>query len=285
MSSRNTLFLNTSGAVFLTDTYSSSTMSVLERIVADKMPRLEEKLSDPSYRSWIRALALERKDIRNFTECCSQNKTRIIAEIKRASPSEGTIREADPVEVARVYEQNGACAISVLTEENYFKGSLDFLREVRKAVNIPLLRKDFVVHEFELLEAKAFGADMVLLIARILDEYQLRDFVETSLGLGLLPLVEVFDERELDKVLKYYTTLVGVNNRNLETLEVDLSVSERIIPILKGAGVQCAVAESGIETRSDIERLQRAGADAFLVGTSLMKSRDPAQKLRELLGS
>ena len=259
--------------------------SVLEQIVADKMPRLEEKLSNPSYRSWIEELASARRDIKDFTGCCSLNKTRIIAEIKRASPSEGNIKEADPVEVARIYEQNGACAISVLTEENYFKGSLEFLREVRKAVDIPLLRKDFIVHDFELLEAKAFGADMVLLIARLLDEYQLRDFIETSLGLGLLPLVEVFDEGELDKVLKYYTTLVGVNNRDLETLEVDLSVSERIIPVLKEAGVRCAVAESGIESRADIERLKRAGADAFLIGTSLMKSKDPAAKLRELLGS
>ena len=137
--------------------------------------------------------------------------------------------------------------------------------------------------ELELWEAKAFGADMVLLIVKILDEVKLRDFIETSLGLGLTPLVEVFNEWELERVLKYYDRLVGVNNRNLETLEVDLSVSERIIPLMKEAGVKCAVAESGISSAEDIKRLARVGADAFLIGTSLMKAEDPYRKLRELM--
>jgi len=259
-------------------------MSVLERIVEDKLPLLKEKLSNPDYKRKVRELAEGRREIKDFLQCWSLNKTRIIAEIKQASPSEGTIKEVDPVEVAKIYQRGGACAISVLTEENYFKGSLEFLQRVREAVELPLLRKDFIVHELEIWEAKAFGADMVLLIARILDGVQLRDFVETALGLGLLPLVEVFEERELEKVLPFYTTLVGVNNRNLETLAVDLSVSEKVIPLLKEAGVKCAVAESGIETRGDIERLQKVGADAFLVGTSLMRSPDPLKKLKELLG-
>ncbi len=259
-------------------------MSVLEKIVFNKLPKLERKISDPDYRRKIKEFAESRKGTKDFLKCCDKEQIRIIAEIKQASPSEGTIKEVDPVEVAKLYQEGGACAISVLTEENYFKGSLEFLQRVRKAVELPLLRKDFIVHELEIWEAKAFGADMVLLIARILDEYQIRDFVETSLGLGLLPLVEVFEARELDKVLKYYQTLVGVNNRNLETLEVDLSVSERIIPLLKEAGVRCAVAESGIETRSDIKRLLKAGADAFLIGTSLMRSENPLKKLKELKG-
>jgi indole-3-glycerol phosphate synthase len=258
-------------------------MSVLEKIVEDKLPKLKKKKASRDYVRKIREMAEEREDIRDFLICCNENKVRIIAEIKQASPSEGTIKIVDPVEIAKIYEQNGACAISVLTEENYFKGSLEFLKLVRENVNIPLLRKDFIVDELELWEAKAYGADMVLLIARILDEIQLRDFVEMSLGLGLLPLVEVFEYRELERVLKHYTTLVGVNNRNLETLEVDLSVSERLIPVLKEAGVKCAVAESGIEKREDIERLLKAGADAFLIGTSLMKSEKPVEKLKEFL--
>ena len=258
-------------------------MSILRKIVGDKLPKLKEKKANPDYIKRIKELAEERKDIRDFLHCCDIEKIRVIAEIKQASPSEGTIKLVDPVEVAKVYEQNGACAISVLTEENYFKGSLDFLKIVRESVNLPLLRKDFIVDELELWEAKAFGADMVLLIAKILDEVQLRDFIETSLGLGLLPLVEVFEISELEKVLKYYKTLVGVNNRNLETLEVDLSVSERVIPLMKEAGVKCAIAESGISSPQDIEKLLKVGADAFLIGTSLMKAENPAEKLKSLL--
>jgi len=259
-------------------------MSILERIVKDKLPKLKKKKADSEYIKKIKKLAEERKLIKNFLHnCCDLKKIRIIAEIKRASPSEGTIKLVDPVEIAKTYQQNGACAISVLTEENYFKGSLNFLKQVRENVDLPLLRKDFIVDELEIWEAKAFGADMVLLIARILDDIQLRDLIETSLGLGLIPLVEIFDISEVDKVLKYYQTLVGVNNRNLETLRVDLSVSEKLIPILKEAGVKCAVAESGIATKEDINRLLKAGADAFLIGTSLMKSDNPGEKLRQLL--
>ncbi|RTZ69053.1 MAG: indole-3-glycerol phosphate synthase TrpC [Aquificaceae bacterium] len=256
-------------------------MSVLEKIVEDKLPRLEEKKANPDYRSMVKNLALERKETLTFD--CSVRKPCIIAEIKQASPSEGLIKRVDPIEVAKGYQTAGACAISVLTEENYFKGSLDFLKSIRQRVTIPLLRKDFIVDELELWEAKAFGADLVLLIVKILDEVKLRDFIETSLGLGLTPLVEVFDEWELEKALKYYDKLVGVNNRNLETLEVDLKVSERILPLMKSAGVHCAVAESGISTPKDIERLSKAGADAFLIGTSLMKSENPSQKLKELI--
>ena len=256
-------------------------MSVLERIVRDKLPQLERKKSDSSYREMIKRLASERGETLKFD--CRRKKPCIIAEIKQASPSEGLIKEVDPVKVAQGYGKAGACAISVLTEENYFNGSLQFLREIRQRVDIPLLRKDFIVDELELWEAKAFGADMVLLIVKILDEVKLRDFIETSLGLGLTPLVEVFNERELERALKYYDRLVGVNNRNLETLEVDLSVSERIIPLMKEAGVKCAVAESGISSAEDIKRLAKVGADAFLIGTSLMKAEDPYRKLRELM--
>ncbi len=258
-------------------------MTVLDKIVDAKLPSLKKKKSDPDYRKKVRELSESRKDILDPIEVCCLKKVPVIAEIKRASPSEGTIKEADPVEVAKLYQEAGACAISVLTEENFFKGSLRFLEEVRKEVDLPLLRKDFIVDGLEIWEAKAFGADMVLLIAKILDEVKLRDFIETSLGLGLTPLVEVFDERELEKVLKYYDRMVGVNNRNLETLEVDLSVSERIVPLMKEAGVRCAVVESGIKNREDIIRLKKVGADAFLVGTSLMKSPNPGEKLKELL--
>ena len=258
-------------------------MNILQKIVKDKLPHLERKKLNPSYVRRIKELAQNRKDVKDPFKSCCNKKVPIIAEIKQASPSEGEIKKVDPVEIAKIYEHSGACAISVLTEENYFRGSLEFLKKVRDAVNIPLLRKDFIVDPLEVWEAKAFGADMVLLIVKILDEVLLRDLIDLSKELGLTPLVEVFDEGELEKVLKYYRDLVGVNNRNLETLEVDLKVSERLIPKMKEAGVRCAVAESGISKREDIEKLLKVGADAFLIGTSLMKSPDPGRKLKELI--
>ena len=259
-------------------------MNILQRIVNDKLPLLERKKKDASYVGKVKELADKRKDVKNPFESCCNRKVPIIAEIKQASPSEGLIKKVDPVELAKIYEQNGACAISVLTEENYFKGSLEFLKKVREAVNLPLLRKDFIVDPLEIWEAKAFGADTVLLIAKILEEEKLRDLIDLSLELGLTPLVEIFDEKELEKVIKYYKDLVGVNNRNLETLEVDLKVSERLIPLMKEVGVKCAVAESGIQTKDDIEKLLHIGADMFLIGTSLMKSPNPGKKLKSLIG-
>ncbi|NPB05765.1 MAG: indole-3-glycerol phosphate synthase TrpC [Aquificae bacterium] len=260
-------------------------MTVLRRIVEAKLPSLRGKKQNPDYRRRVYELAENRREVKNLLDFCCPKSVAVIAEVKRASPSEGLIREVDPVEVAKLYQKGGACAVSVLTEENFFKGSLDFLSRIREAVDLPLLRKDFIVDELEVWEAKAFGADAVLLIAKVLDEVLLRDLIETALGLGLLPLVEVFEENELERVLKYYSTAVGVNNRNLETLEVDLSVSERLLPLMKEAGVKCAVAESGIFTAGDVRRLKRAGADAFLVGTALMKSPDPLKKLSELLSA
>ena len=257
-------------------------MKILQQIVNAKLPLLEKKKKDTLYVEKIKEMANKRKDIKNPFESCCERKIPIIAEIKQASPSEGMIKKVDPVEVAKIYEQNGACAISVLTEENYFKGSLEFLKKVRKAVNLPLLRKDFIVDPLEVWEAKAFGADMVLLIAKILDEAKLKDLIDLALELGLTPLVEIFDENELEKVVKYYKDLVGVNNRNLETLHVDLKVSERLIPLMKKAGVKCTVAESGIKSKSEVEKLLQIGADMFLIGTSLMKSPNPGEKLKSL---
>ena len=208
--------------------------------------------------------------------------TGVIAEVKRASPSAGAIAPgADAVAQARVYAEAGAAAISVLTDGPGFGGSLDDLRAVRAAVDVPVLRKDFVVDEYQLYEARAAGADLVLLIAAALDDASMARFQDVALGLDLGALVEVHDEAELQRVQG--AALVGINNRNLHTFQVDLSTSERLLPRLRRT--QAGVVESGIRTPEDARRLGRAGASGFLVGEALMRAGQPGALLRELRGA
>lgn len=208
---------------------------------------------------------------------------RVIAECKRRSPSKGVLRqEYEPAAHARAYAQAGAAAISVLTEPAFFDGSLDDLRAVRGAVEIPLLRKDFIVSTYQLFEAVEAGADAVLLIAGALDDASLRRLIVEAGDVGLAALVEVHDEAELGRAVDAGASIVGVNSRNLRTLEVDLTVLDRIAVRLP-AGVT-AVAESGIRTAEDLARLTAAGYHAFLVGERLITQPDPGTALRELRG-
>jgi indole-3-glycerol phosphate synthase len=207
---------------------------------------------------------------------------RVIAECKRRSPSKGVLRhEYEPAAHARAYAQAGAAAISVLTEPTFFDGSLDHLRAVRAAVDVPLLRKDFIVSEYQLFEAVEAGADAVLLIVGALDDAALRRLIVQAREAGLATLVEVHDERELDRAVDGGASIVGVNSRNLRTLEVDLTVLDRIAAMLEGV---TAVAESGIRTTADLTRLGDAGYQAFLVGERLITQPDPGMALRELRG-
>ncbi|MFH1402637.1 MAG: indole-3-glycerol phosphate synthase TrpC [Candidatus Altiarchaeota archaeon] len=203
----------------------------------------------------------------------------LIAEVKKKSPSHGDIRGLDPYETARIMESSGADAISVLTEEKHFGGSLEDLRRVSDAVKIPVMRKDFITDVQGLCEAVAYGADAVLLIAGLL-ESNTRDFVEEAHRIGLECLVEVHDSKELDYALDSTARMIGVNNRDLKTLRTDLRNCERIIPLIPEG--RLVVAESGIHTIEDVERMAKAGADAILVGTSIMKSKDIAAKVSEL---
>jgi indole-3-glycerol phosphate synthase len=208
---------------------------------------------------------------------------RVIAELKRASPSQGAISEAlDAEEQARHYAAAGAAAISVLTDGPGFGGSLDDLAEVRGAVELPLLRKDFIVEPYQLLEARANGADAALLIVAALDDDELRRLHDACLELGLAALVEVHSAAELDRALAAGARLVGVNNRDLSTFAVDLAVSEELLPRLppevKG------VAESGVRGPAEVRRLRACGAANFLVGEALVRAPDPRALLRELMG-
>lgn len=214
----------------------------------------------------------------------------LIAEVKKASPSLGVIcPDFDPVRIARAYEAAGASCLSVLTDEKFFQGSLEFLRAIRSAVGLPLLRKDFIIDERQILEAIEWGADAILLIVAILSDDQLRHFQALADAAGLTALVEVHDADELERALKCGARLVGVNNRDLKTFRVDLATTETLAARLFSAepvssGRYLLVAESGIHSRSDVERVRRCGSRAILVGESLMRTGDIAAKARELLG-
>lgn len=208
----------------------------------------------------------------------------LIAEVKKASPSKGLIRaDFDPVEIAVTYEANGARAVSVLTDERYFGGSACALTQVRQAIDLPILRKDFTVDPYQIYEARVVGADAILLIVSILSADRLKDYVGLAHSLSLDALVEVHTEDELETALTAAgAQVIGVNNRDLRTFETDLSVTERLIgQVPEGVVV---VSESGIHTREDVVRLREAGADAVLVGEGLMREADIGKKLRELLG-
>lgn len=205
----------------------------------------------------------------------------VIAEIKRISPSEGILKtEVDVLRQARSYEAGGAAALSVLTDEAFFGGRLEDLTLARGAVSVPVLRKDFILDRIQLYESRGAGADAILLIAAALEPSLLKDlFLETEL-LGMTPVVEVHDEHELDKVLELRPRIVGINNRDLTTLKVNLATSIRLAPLIP-PGI-FVLGESGINRPEDVNRLLRAGVDAFLVGTALMRSADPEKALRDL---
>ncbi len=218
---------------------------------------------------------------RGFRHALARPGLQVIAEIKRQSPSMGTIKaEADPADMAKRYEAGGAAALSVLTEPHYFSGHLDDLVAARAACALPVLRKDFVVDPYQLAEARVAGADAALLIVAVLGT-ALGEFLAAAKGYGLDALVEVHDEAELEIATAAGSDIIGVNNRNLSTLVIDLAVSERLYPLMPKNTV--AVAESGLEEVADFTRMHRVGYDAVLVGTALMRSGDPTARLKALL--
>jgi indole-3-glycerol phosphate synthase len=213
----------------------------------------------------------------------SRDEMNVIAEVKRSSPSKGNLAPiSDPAALAEKYQEAGAAAVSVLTEQRRFGGSLADLDTVRSRIEIPVLRKDFMVDEYQFLEARAHGADIVLLIVAALSKSQLKDFYDLATELGMASLIEVHTQSELESAMDISPRIVGVNSRNLKTLEVSASVFEELIPTIPSSVIR--VAESGISTRADVAQAQKAGATAILVGESLVKSRDPISAMRELLG-
>lgn len=252
---------------------------ILARIVAHK-----RELASPApgvRKQWERQAEQARAGRRDFRRALTARTPAIIAEIKKASPSKGLLAaDFEPARLARQYETGGAAALSVLTDEAFFQGSLADLAAARAVCALPVLRKDFTLDESHVLEAAAGGADAILLIAAILEAGQIRNLAETAATYGMAALVEVHDERELEKAVAAGAEIVGVNNRDLNTFEVTLETSLRLAPRIPPSVIK--VSESGIRSGRDIALLREAGYRAFLVGEHLMKSPDPAAAVRAL---
>ncbi len=258
----------------------------LKKIVDHKREELRARMAGASLEELRRRVG-DIPESRGFEaalrRAAAAGETAIIAEVKKGSPSRGLIRaDFDPVGIARIYEANGAACLSVLTDERFFMGSLDYLSRIRDAVALPLLRKDFILDAYQIYEARCAGADAVLLIAAILDLPRIIDFTELARELALDVLLEVHDESEMETALRTDCTLVGVNNRNLRTFVTDLDTTRRLAGMVPPD--RLLVAESGISSRTDVERLSAYGAGAFLIGESLMREEDVGSKLRELRG-
>jgi indole-3-glycerol phosphate synthase len=258
--------------------------TILDKIVATKWQEIE-RAKAATREVELKARIKDAPPVRNFfSPLATGPPIRLIAEVKKASPSAGVIRaDFDPVAIARIYEAHGASCISVLTDESYFQGSLEYLRCVRAAVNLPVLRKDFVLDTYQVLQARTAGADAVLLIAECLDDCNLRKLFNSIYELGMMPLVELYEPENLERIFDAGATLIGINNRNLHTFEVDL---EHTIRMRKRVPDECVlVGESGIKTHGDVRRLEVAGVDAILVGESLMREADIGAAVDRLLGA
>ncbi len=259
-------------------------MNILDTIVAEKK---REVAKLPTFEVTPAMIRDARRSPRDFFSALRQPRrgpVALIAEVKKASPSAGVIcADFDPVRIAREYEAAGAACLSVLTDEKFFQGSLEYLRQIRAAVSLPLLRKDFIIDERQILEAAENGADAILLIVRILSDAQLRQFHQLAVDAGLTALVEVHDEAELERVLAMDAPLIGVNNRNLDNFTVDLGTTARLAAKMPGKFI---VAESGLNTAADVQQVYRAGAGAILVGESLLRNREResiGEKIEQLL--
>jgi len=266
-------------------------VNILDTIVEQKkleVAKLPERLIAAGD---LRDAMLERGEQRDFLAALRQphaGEVALIAEVKKASPSKGIICENfDAVRIAKEYEAAGASCLSVLTDERFFQGSLDYLRRIRETVKLPLLRKDFIIDERQILEAIEWGADAILLIVAILDDTRLKRFHSLAIEAGLAVLVEVHDEAELERAMGIGAHLIGVNNRDLKTFNVDLTTTERLAANLfsprSANSSPLLVAESGIHTRADVHRLAKCGAKAILVGESLIRTGNIQEKVREIL--
>jgi indole-3-glycerol phosphate synthase len=257
--------------------------NILDKIVATKRQEVAEaKRQRPA--AELRAALADAPPVRDFfAALTADGPIKLIAEVKKASPSRGVIRaDFEPVSIAQIYQQHGAACISVLTDSPYFQGRLEYLSDIRRAVQIPLLRKDFVLDEYQLLEARVAGADAVLLIAECLSSEELGRLHDQTLRLGMTPLVEFYHRDNLASVLAAGARLVGVNNRDLQTFQTDL---QHTIRMRAEVPPQCVlVGESGIRRREDVQQLEQAGVDAILVGEHLMARADIGRAVDQLLG-
>ena len=258
--------------------------TILDTIVQDKKREVAEaKIKTPL--ETLQACVTNILPVRDFAGALTAghpSSVRIIAEVKKASPSKGIIcQQFDAVAIARAYRDGGAAAVSVLTEKNYFHGSLEYLQAIKEAIALPVLRKDFIFDPYQVYESRAHGADAILLIAVMLTEELLAELVALSRALSLFPLVEVHDRQDLHKALAVGAEIIGINNRNLKTFVTDICTTIELVPEIPEDKI--VVSESGISSRNELKQLADAGVDAFLIGETLMKEQNPGSKLRELI--
>jgi len=245
-------------------------MNILDEIVAKTKSKLEEKKQGLSLEELSSKIDFENLKETNFKKSLQNKAEAIIAEIKKASPSAGIISDNfDPVLKSKEYESFGASALSILTEEDYFLGNIEYLKDVKAITSLPILRKDFIVDEYQIYESKLIGADCILLIASILNDEELKNFSEIAERLKLDYIIEVHDEEELQRVQHFSNAIIGVNNRNLKTFDVDINNSVELKKIFDGQNT--FIAESGIKSKKDIEYLKQHNINVFLIGESLMK--------------
>jgi indole-3-glycerol phosphate synthase len=268
---------------------SDRTDSILERIIANKREEVAARRGQmplPELKARVRELAPTRDFRKAILRGDGERKglpIRLIAEIKKASPSRGLLREDfDPQALAKAYSEAGASALSILTDSAFFQGSFEYLRGAKGWVDLPLLQKDFILVEYQVWEGRCWGADAILLIAAALEPGTLRDLTQLALDLGLEPLIEVHDSLDLAQALRAKSRVIGINNRNLRSFEVNLNTTLNLVREIPQE--KAVVSESGISTRKEVVSLEEAGLDAILVGEALMRSEDPHRKVRELLG-
>ena len=251
---------------------------ILEKTRED-LARRKEKFSFDMLGRTLSANPMIPRDAKNALKSTPDNPLRIIAEVKKASPSKGVIREDfDPLKIAMEYEKSGASAFSILTEPHYFKGDISYISQIRRYTNTPILRKDFIIDEYQILEALVYGADFVLLIAKALEQKELKRLLEFARHLGLEALFEIHDKDDLKKAIFAGADIIGINHRNLQTFEVDLSLSANLIPLIPNGKI--IVAESGLGSHEQLVELNARGVDAFLIGESFMRQDDVGAALR-----
>jgi len=257
---------------------------ILDDIVKKTKEDLVKRKKEFSF-DWLgRSLAYNPyppRDVKPFLTSSEDDPFRIIAEVKKASPSKGIIREDfDPLVIAKEYELGGANAISVLTEPHFFQGNIEYLTMLRRYVSTPLLRKDFIVDEYQILESVVYGADFILLIAKALTKKELKNLLEYAWRLGLNALVEIHDKEDLTKAIFAGADIIGINHRNLETFKMDMKLSEKLIPLIPNGKI--IVAESGLHDKDTLVELNKIGVDAFLIGEHFMRQDDISGSLKEL---
>lgn len=254
----------------------------LHKIINYKKTELEEKKQKLPM-NVLKSQLQFMKERRGFKEALSNgNGTRIIAEVKKASPSKGVIREDfDHMKIAKTYEREGSAAISVLTDSHFFQGDIEFLSQIRCVVETPLLRKDFIIDEYQVLESMIYGADALLLIASVLSEKELRNLYDMTRSLSMEVLVEVHNKGDLKKAKKIGAEIIGINNRDLKSFKTDINTTAKLSRLISEEII--VVSESGINTKEEIEYLKKTGANAFLIGEALMREKNPGVLLRELI--